>query len=363
MKLQAKSYAAIGLLAMLLPLAAGCSKTAPAQEAIPTVRSQAIRLAPSTPSASYSGEVRGRYETQLAFQVGGKIIKRDVELGSTVKAGDRLLEIDPQDIQQAVNAHSAQLASARSQLNLAKTNLERFRQLYEQNAVSRLQFDQYQSAYDSAEAAFRQASAQYAQGANQLGYSTLYADTAGVVAGIHAETGQVVGAGQAVITLVRDGEREIAVDIPENRVEELRSASQIRISFWALPDVVIDGRLREISPVADKASRTYKARITLVDPPASVQLGMTASVTVAGGNGSDRSTVFVPLSAIYQTGDTPQVWVISNDQVSLRPVKVGAFGDETVQILDGLKDGESIVTAGVHKLQEGQKVRVTGDKP
>ncbi|EGO64027.1 efflux RND transporter periplasmic adaptor subunit [Acetonema longum] len=358
--IQARSYAAIGLLAMLLPLT-GCSKTVPAQEVIPTVRAQAISLVQTTPSASYSGDVRGRYETQLAFQVGGKIIKRDIELGSAVKAGDRLLEIDPQDIQQAVNAYAAQLASARSQLNLAKSNLERFRQLYEQNAVSRLQFDQYQSAYDSAEAAFRQASAQYAQGTNQLGYSTLYADTSGVVAGIHAETGQIVGAGQAVVTLVRNGEREIAIDIPENRVEELRDAGQIRISFWALPDVVIDGRLREISPVADKASRTYKARIALVDPPSSVQLGMTASVEILSSN--DRSAVFVPLSSIYQTGDTPHVWVINSDQVSLRPVKIGAFGDETVQILDGLKDGETIVTAGVHKLREGQKVRITGDKP
>jgi RND family efflux transporter MFP subunit len=241
-------------------------------------------------------------------------------------------------------------------LSLAETNLERYRNLYEQGAASRMQLDQYQNAYDVALAAVRQASAQYTQGANQLGYSTLVADSAGVISSVNAEAGQVVSAGQPILTLVKDGEREIEINVPENRIDEMRNTQQVQISFWALPGVTAEGKIREISPVADRVARTYKTRISLFNPPAGVNLGMTASVAVAGS--TNQQAVYIPLSAIYQTGDTPNVWIIKDGVVNLRPIKAGAFGDGKIQILEGLQDGDVIVTAGVQKLREGQKVRI-----
>ena len=334
----------------------GCSKTTTVKEEIPLVRSQTINMDNYGQVANYSGEVRGRYETQLAFQVGGKIIKRNVQLGSIVNAGDVLMEIDGKDITQTVNISAAQVASAESQLSLAATNLERYRQLYEQGAISQAQLDQYQNAYQVALAAVHQSSAQYTQGANQLGYSSLVADSAGVISSISAEAGQVVSAGQSVITLVKEGDREIEINVPENRIEEMRNAQQVRISFWALPDASVEGRVREISPVADTVSRTYKIRVTLINPPVGINLGMTANVAIA--NATQQQAAYIPLTAIYQTGDTPNVWIIKDDVVSVRPVKVGSFGDGKIQILGGLQDGEVIVTAGVQKLREGQKVHL-----
>lgn len=351
----AKSYMTISIL-MLCLVFAGCSKTTTALEEPQLVRSQVVKMDGTGQSASYSGEVRGRYETQLAFQVSGKIIKRNVELGSVVNAGDVLMEIDAKDIQQTVNSSSAQVYSAESQLNLAQSNLERYRKLYEQGAISAAQLDQYQNAYNVAVATVHQSSSQYAQGANQLGYTTLVSDSAGVISGINAEAGQVVSAGQAVLTLVKDGEREVEINVPENRVDELRKAGQIRVSFWALPDLLAEGRIREISPMADKVSRTFKVRISLINPPAGMNLGMTANVIVANPGG--QPTTYIPLSAIYQTGDMPNVWVINDGVVALRPIKVGAFGDNQVQVLEGLQDGDRIITAGVQKLREGQKVRI-----
>lgn len=334
----------------------GCSKTETAKEEVPLVRSQTITQDTMNPNASYSGEVRGRYETQLAFQVSGKLIKRNVELGSVVTAGDVLMEIDPKDIRQTVNITSAQVASSQSQLSLAEINLERYRKLYEQNAISRAQLDQYENAYQVALAAVNQANAQYAQGANQLGYTSLVADSDGVISNVTAEAGQVVSAGQAVLTLVKGEEREIEINVPENRIDEMRRASQVSVSFWALPGVNAAGKVREVSPVADKVTRTYKVRISLVNPPAAIKLGMTASVAV--GSAGNQQTVYIPLSAIYQTGDTPQVWIIRDGVVTLRPIKVGTFGDNKVQVLEGLQTGDVIVTAGVQKLREGQKVRL-----
>ncbi len=348
-------YAGVSMLILAI-LLAGCARTEPVKEEAPLVRTQKMQLNGNGQSSGYPGEVRGRYETQLAFQVSGKISKRNVELGSVVNAGDVLMEIDAKDIQQTVNITSAQMASAESQLNLAQCNLERYRKLFEQGAVSRAQLDQYENAYEVAAAAVRQTAAQYTQGANQLGYSALVADSTGVIAAVNAEAGQVVSAGQVVLTLVKDGEREIEISIPENRIEDLRNAQQIRVTFWALPDVIVEGKVREISPVADKITRTYKARISLQNPPAGVNLGMTANVAIASAG--SRQAVYIPLAAIYQTGDTPGVWVVANETVSLRPVKVGAFGDGQIQVLEGLQDGDVIVTAGVQKLREGQKVRL-----
>lgn len=354
MKKSIASCTAIFILGLSFTLT-GCSKTT-VKEEIPLVRAQVFKMDGYGQDATYSGEVRGRYESQLAFQIGGKVTKRNVELGSVVNPGDVLMEIDAKDIEQTVNISSAQVASAQSQLSLAQNNLERYRKLYEQNAISRMQLDQYQNAYEVALAAVRQSSAQHAQGTNQLSYSNLVADSAGVISSINAEAGQVVSAGQPIVTLVKDGEREIEINVPENRIDGMRNAGQARISFWALPGVTAEGKVREISPVADKVSRTYKVRVSLINPPAGVNLGMTASVMVA--NATNHQAAYIPLSAIYQTGDTPNVWVIQDGVVSLRPIKVGVFGDGKVQVLEGLQEGDVIVTAGVQKLREGQKVRI-----
>lgn len=362
--LKNKKHYGLAVVGIIICLAAfmfmkGHSSSQPVSEDVPLVRTMVVQPDGAGSNFTYSGEVRGRYESQLAFQVGGKIIKRQVDLGKTVHAGDVLMQLDPKDLQQVVNIGSAQVYSADSQLKLAEANLNRYRRLYEQNAISRAQLDQYQTAYDAAVAATRQASAQYVQGANQLDYSTLVADSDGVVASVDAEAGQVVSAGQSVITLVRDGEREIEISVPENRVEEVRTASKVEVTFWALPNKVVAGKIREIAPMADKVSRTYKVRVSLINAPPEVKLGMTATVAIASP-GNKQPVTYIPLSAVYQTADIPSVWVVSEDVVHLKPIKVGAFGDGKVAVAEGLSAGDRIVTAGVHKLREGQKVRTSG---
>ena len=347
------SYGAILLVALSLT---GCSKAAIVKEQIPLVRAEIIKVDTAGAVTNYSGEVRGRYETQLAFQVGGKIIKRQVELGSIVNTGDILMKIDGKDITQTLNIGAAQVASAQSQLSLAEANLVRYRTLCEQGAISQAQLDQYENSYQVSLAAVQQATAQYTQGSNQLDYSTLIADGGGVISKISAEAGQVVSAGQPVVTVVKTGEREIEINVPENQIQQLRNAQQVTISFWALPGVSTQGKIREVSPIADAVTRTYKIRVSLLNPPAGMNLGMTANVAVT--NTGNQQGTYIPLTAIYQTSDIPNVWVVKDGTVSLRPVKVGEFGDGKIRILEGLQAGEMIVTAGVQKLWEGQKVRI-----
>lgn len=336
----------------------GCAAETETVQDVPAVKTMVVsRYEPG--GAVYAGEVRGRYESRLAFQAGGKISARHVSLGSVVRAGDSLFEIDAKDILENARIAAAQAESAKSNLKLAEANADRCRRLYEEGAASRAQYEQYQTNYDAALAAYRQAEAQYAQSKNSLGYANLTADADGVISEIGAEVGQVVAAGQSVATLVRLGELEAEIFTPENRMAQMRVGAPMTVSFWALGETA-RGEVREISPAADPAARTYKTRIRLIDPPPGVELGMTASVSADGETGA-APRLAVPLSAIYQTGERPQVWTVENGTARLKDVTVEAFGGDRAVISEGIAEGDVVVAAGVHKLREGQRVRLAGE--
>lgn len=323
----------------------------------PLVKTMTVGEGALEESNTYSGTVKGRYETNLAFQVGGQITARNVNVGSRVQAGEVLMTINPKDVVQQVNQGSAQVSAARAQLDLAQRNLSRYTELYQQDAVPATVLDQYQTNYDAAFAQYQNALAQSAESQNALGYTNLIAGAPGVISQVVAEEGQVVAAGQTVMTLVQTDELEVEISVPENRVAALSEGQEVTVRFWALKGVRARGVVREIAPMADSAARTYRVRVSVPQPPQGMELGMTASVDVSGSLSEGSRGMKLPLSAIYQTGDTPQVWVVGEDgRVSLHPVKVTSFdGDEAV--VDGLEAGMVVVTAGVHRLTEGQDVR------
>ena len=335
-------------------LLAGCSKEIQTPKP-PVVKVQQVNLSDTAQTENYSGVVKGRYETNLSFQVGGKIISRDVQTGSFVREGEVLMTLDPKDIVEQSRSADAQVASAQAQLQLAKANYERYAALFKEDAVAAVVLDQYKTQLDAAQATYDAAIAQARQSSNALDYTTLAANADGVISAVNAEIGQVVSAGQTVLTLVQTAELEVVVNIPENKIADVQIGQRVSADFWATKDLV-SGTVREISPMADAASRTFAVKISL---PAmqTIQLGMTANVSIASSDAS--SAIVLPLSAIYQTGDAAQVWLVDGGKVSLRKVEVTAFDDNNVQVL-GLKTGDKVVVAGVHKLREGQTVR-TGD--
>lgn len=354
-----KVFAVLLLSAALL--VTGCGKQEQAAEKPVLVKTQQAGLGANVESGDYAGTVKGRHETNMSFQVGGQILARNVQAGSRVRAGDVLMVIDARDVQQKSNQGDAQVASARAQLDLAEKNLERYSQLYQESAVPKATLDQYQANYDAAFAAYRSALAQQTQGHNALGYTNLTAGANGVVSAVSAEEGQVVAAGQTVLTLVQTGEMEVEISVPENRVGELTLGMPVSVNFWALKGRA-DGTIREISPMADAATRTYKVRVAIPEPPEGMQLGMTANVSIKGtadGDGADG--VILPLAAIFQDGDTPQVWVVGDgNTLTAKAVTVEDLGDDKVRVT-GLAAGDIVVTAGVHKLHEGQSVRTEAD--
>lgn len=336
------------VLILTLAMLASCSKEA----APPPVQSERAAMTMVVGSMAgessqlYSGEIRARHETVLGFRIGGKIVERMVDAGAQIKAGQALLRLDAVDT-------GLQQSAADAQYQLADAEAKRYRELHSKGFVS-------QAALDAKEAALKSAVSQAGLSRNQEAYTTLRADHAGVVAATLAEVGQVVGVGQPVLRMAQDGEREVAIAIPESRINKIKVGAKADISLWSDSDegVHFSGRLRELAPMADALSRSYAARVTINGADARVALGMTAQVSFS--NQAMGSALLVPGSAIFQQGDKHAVWIVAADStVNLRPVQISAYRDEGAVISSGLNAGERIVAAGVHKLSAGEKIRIS----
>lgn len=346
---------ALAVLALSAALA-GCGRSEP-----PAPAPRPVVTVVATPQAGaevavYSGEVRARREADLGFRVPGKIVARHVDVGAMVNKGTPLARLDPADAELNVAAARSALAAAETELAFARAELDRYATLLERQFISRAVYDQKLNAYNAARARHDQARAQLAVVENQSAYTTLVADQDGVVTAVNAEAGQVVAVGQPVVRIARPEEKEVAVSIPETRLDELKSGTrEILVRTVAEPDRVYRGRVREIAPAADPATRTFAARITILDPGPGVALGMTASVAFVGAGGSG---VVLPLTAIYRKDDRPAVWIVDpkTGTVRLQPVVVAQYREDGAVVSSGLAGGERVVAAGVNKLVDGQAV-------
>jgi RND family efflux transporter MFP subunit len=338
---------------------AGCGgQDAAAPPAPRTVLAQIVTPATAALGNVYSGEVRARHESDLAFRVGGKMVARHVDVGSVVRKGAALARLDPQDARLAVDAARSQLAAAEADHALAKAELDRYLELHAKNFVSKAVLDARETTFNTTKARLEQARAQLATARNQTAYTELAADADGVITAVLAEPGQVVAAGQPIVRLARPDEKEVVIHVPESRLAELREANQILVALWTQPEKPYAGRVREISPNADPVTRTFTVKVSVLEPDPSVRLGMTANVLL--GERSTHQVVRLPLAAVVQEGGRTSVWVVDpgTRQVNPRPVEVGAYREDGVTVLSGLAAGEVVVAAGAHKLRAGETVRL-----
>lgn len=349
------------LLLLAAAALAGCSEPAVQPAAPRSVIAQVVAAKPASGAAVYSGEIRARHENDLAFRVGGKVIARYVDVGAIVRKGEPLARLDRQDAGLAVDAARSQLAAAEADHALARSELDRYRDLYTKKFVSEAVLDARVTTFNTSKARLEQGRAQLATAQNQSAYTSLLAEADGVITAVNVEAGQVVSAGQPVLRFARPAEKEVAINVPESRVAELRGAAEILISVWAAPDQPYRGRIREIAPNADPATRTFAAKITVLEPDAAVKLGMTA--TVALGGGAPEKVVTLPLTALTEVDAKPAVWVVdpATSKANPRPVTIAAYREDGVAVREGLNAGEIVVTAGVHKLLAGETVRVVSE--
>ncbi len=349
----------LGLAAIALSLAA--CKPQPKAEApeIRPVRTITVARTNDGETVLLTGHVQAEDETSFAFRIGGRMTDRPVNVGDHVEPGQILAKIDPLNEVNALRSAQANLAAARAQVVQTRAAFERQRILLGQGHTPRAQFDIAEKALRTAAAQVDSAEAQVEVANDRVGFTTLTADAAGTVTARGAAPGEVVQAGQMIVQIAHKGGRDAVFDVPAELLRSVPSNPIVQVSLAADPSVRAVGRVREVAPQADPVTRTFLVRVGLTDPPPAMLLGSTVNGRVQL---EADSVISIPASALTETNRLPAVWVVDpkNLTVSMRNVELLRHDPGTAIIAHGLDTGDIVVTAGVHALHPGQKVRLLG---
>ncbi len=340
-------------------LLAACSKPEPAPEPVRAVRTLTVSAESAGGVHEFAAEVRARTESRLSFRVGGKLVRRAVDLGSEVKAGQVLAQLDPQDLRLGQEAARAALTSAQASYDQSAADFKRFKELRDQGFISAAELERRETALKAAKAQLDQARAQAGVQTNQTAYATLVADAAGVITGVEAEPGAVVGAGTPVLRLAHDGPRDVVFSVPEDQVAALRTLAggkgALKVRLWA-EGATLPATVREVAAAADPVTRTFLVKADIGRAP--VRLGQTATVLM-----DLPKTVGVtrlPLTAVREVQGKTSVWLVDKASMTVKPqpIQVAGADGNNVLVSAGLAPGHTVVTAGVHVLTPGQKVKL-----
>jgi len=348
---------AVLLVSLSFLFVAGCQHEAHQQQFQPVVKTMRIGLDTESQQRQYSGVIVARHEVQESFRVGGRIEKRLVDVGDHVREGQVLATLDEKDLRLSMESAQAELKAAHSNREQGTSDEKRYAILLSKQVVSQSEYDLKHLAADEARARAERADRALKLAISQLEYAKLLSSTDGVVTKTSAEAGQVVPQGQSVVTVARKGALEVLADIPERGIQGIKH-TKAEMSLWAKRDARYQAVLRETSPSADPATRTYTVRYSLPNADASVRLGMTAILHLA--EPVDTPSVRIPASALLDQGNGPGVWLVnaSTGQLTFRPVVVDRYMEQDASVHGQLADGDIIVTSGVQKLDEGITVRL-----
>jgi len=347
---------------LLLSALSACSKEEPPPEPVrPVVSVQANPISEET-LGRFAGNIEARYQSTLGFRVGGRIAQRHVDVGSEVQKGQLLATLDPTDQQNNVRAAQGDLARIEAQWINAQANARRQQELFDRGVGAQAQLDIAQTDLKTTNSSREQARSALSQAQDQLGYSELRTDHDAVVTRWQAEAGQVVTAGQEVVTLARPDIKEAVIDLPGTLADQLPVGVEFKVASQLDPQIATTATLREIEPQAERTTRTRRARLTLTNTPDAFRLGTAVSVTLSTAIAARTE---LPINALQEVDGKTQIWVIDqqNQTVNPREVQVVSRSDDTFVLSNGVKPGERIVSAGVNSLKPGQKVKVDEGSP
>jgi len=336
------------------------SEEAPPAEIRP-VRTITIEQRASGDTVALTGTVQAETEVNLSFRIDGRLIERDVNVGDTLRQGQLVARLDPQNEESALQAARAQLTAARARLVEARSNYERMRDLVAENAVSRATFEQAEAFQKTAESQVEASQSQVSLAENRLSYTRLVADVAGVVTAQGAEPGEVVGPGRMIVQVARDGARDAVFDLPARGKDSTSLNTVVNVSLTADPKVTATAVVREIAPRADPLTGTFRIRARINNAPAAMRLG----TTVTGRMKLAAAEVIeIPPSAVVRLDRQAAVWVVDakTGTVAMRNIEIRSSDPNRVEVAAGLNPGDVIVTAGVQALRPGQKVTLLGTK-
>jgi RND family efflux transporter MFP subunit len=303
-----------------------------------------------------SGEIMAAQTVSVAFRIGGRVAERPVNVGDHIKLGQLIARLDATTEQNELKAAQAALMAARGEATTTRTAFERSDRLMSQGFTTRSRFDQAVKDLEAAEARVESAEARVRLAQDRVGFTELRADIEGVITARSVEVGQTVQPGQSVVQVARQDGRDAVFNVSAQVLKAAADGdSRIQVSLVNAPNVTAYGKVREVSPEADPATRTFKVRVGLINPPAEMRLGATVNGRMELAS---KEIIAIPASALVQSGHFPAVWVVdpATSTVSPRVVDILRFDAGCVSVSDGLEPKDIVVSAGVQVLHSGQKV-------
>lgn len=342
----------------MLLAACGPAAAPPAPDIRP-VRVVTVEKQAGGETVSLTGTVQAQTEANLAFRIDGRMVERLVNVGDQVKGGQVVARLDPENERNALRSARAAVAAAAGQLDEARNNYDRQRELLAGGWTTRVRYDQASQARQTAQAQLDSAHAQLRIADDRLSYTELVADAAGTVTARGAEPGEVVRAGQMIVQIARQDGRDAVFDVPPQVKDQAPADPLIEVFLTMDPNVAVKGRVREVSPRADPVTGTFQVRVGLPELPPQMRLGATVTGRMRIDRGADLA---IPASALTGTDRQPAVWVVdpASMTVALRPIEIAHFDQVRVVVARGIEPGDVVVTAGVQALRPGQKVRLLG---
>lgn len=343
-----------------LPLA-GCGKESGGSSRAPTlVRTETARLQDRQRSATLTGDVQAKVLAELSFRVSGRVTERLVDVGAHVNAGDVLARLDPNQQQADLDAAIAKVAGAETDVRVTSATFTRQNTLFSQGFTTRSSFDQAQESLRTAQASLEAAKAEVGTAKDNLSYTELRAEAAGVITARNLEVGQVAQAAQSAFTLAQDGARDAVFDVYESIFFEQPEGGAITLALVSDPAVTAQGRVRQVAATIDPKTATVRVKIAIDSPPAKMTLGSAVMGTVRW---TPRDRIVVPWSALTVAGGAPAVWVVdpAGGTVSLKPIAVDSYDTGIIVIKSGLQPGDRVVTDGGKLLSPGQMVTFSAE--
>ena len=339
-----------------------CIGAHPAAPVARPVRTMTVERSEAGTALVFTGRIEAEDEVSLSFRIGGRVLENKGKLGDRVKAGQIVARLESQNEKNGLRQAQAALAAAQGQLVQARNQFERQQKLFGQGWTTKVNFDQAQQAHQTAKSQVESAEAQVKIAHDQVGFTELQADAPGVLTAIGPAAGEVVQPGQSIVKLARKDGRDAVFDIPAKTIRTAPSNPEITVSLTDDPSVTAKGRVREVAPQANPATRTFEVKVGLTDPPPAMRLG----ATVTGRLETEALPIIeIPATALTRSNQEPAVWIVdpSKNTVSLRNVDILRFDQAQVAVSQGLDTGEIVVTAGVQALHPGQEIRVLGSGP
>src|SRR5215471_18512586 len=350
-----------GLVVLVAPvLLAACQReTETAAPQTRPVRTVTVEKREAGRQLTFTGRIEAEDEVSLSFRIGGRILENNGKLGDRVQAGQVVARLEPQNEMNGLRQAQAALAAAQGQLTQARNQFERQETLLAQGWTTHVNFDQAKQANQTAQSQVDAAEAQLKIAHDLVSFTELKADAPGVVTAVGPAAGEVVQPGQSIVRIARKDGRDAVFDIPAQVIRTAPSDPQITVSLTDDPKVTARGRVREVAPQANPATRTFEVKVGLTDPPPAMLLG--AAVT---GRLETQAVpiIEIPATALTRVNQQPAVWIVDplKSTVSLRNVDVMRFDQAQVAVSQGLDTGEIVVTAGVQALHPGQTIRILG---